>query len=227
MSTRGGSQRIPRPAQVTAGGPAPWADVSHNLDLDQMLDNVADWREPQALGERAHEGQSAVLALLYERSGDPHLLLTRRSEHLRSHTSEVAFPGGRVELDDRSLWHTALRESHEEVGLRADSVQRVGALDTFVTVGSNSLVHPFVGTSPTPHGLAAEPSEVAAILEVPVAELLHVEVWREELWPIPDGTIRPMTFFELSGDTVWGATAAMVRQLLMIALGLPNASLAR
>jgi 8-oxo-dGTP pyrophosphatase MutT (NUDIX family) len=227
MSKRGGSQRIPRPAEVAAGGPAPWADRDHDLDLSRMLSNVEGWREPRASTGRPHNGQSAVLALLFERSEQPHLLLTRRSEHLRSHTSEVAFPGGRVEDGDGSLWDTALRESHEEVGLAPTVVERVGALDTFVTVGSNSLVHPFVGTAPSPTGLVAEPGEVAAILEVPIAELLDPAVWREELWPMPDETIRPMSFFELEGDTVWGATAAMVRQLLMIALGLPNASLMR
>ncbi|MCH7790092.1 MAG: CoA pyrophosphatase [Acidobacteria bacterium] len=227
MSTRGGSQRIPRPAEVVGGGPAPWADHKDIPDLTQMLENVAEWREPRVFGGPTHDGRSAVLALLYERSGEPHLLLTRRSEHLRSHTSEIAFPGGRAEAGDRSLWHTALRECQEEVGLAPEAVEKVGALDTFVTVGSNSLVHPFVGTAPTPRGLVADPGEVAAILEVPIAELLHPDSWREELWPMPDDTMRPMTFFELHGDTVWGATAAMVRQLLMIALGLPDASLMR
>ncbi len=227
MSKRGGPQRIPRPPQVIPGGAPPWDGLQAELDLEAMLDRIGAWREPVARTDRPHNGQSAVLALLYERAGEPHVLLTRRSKQMRSHTSEVAFPGGRAEDGDESLWHTALRESHEEVALPPSTVTRVGALDTFVTVGSRSLVHPFVGTAPAPENLVPEPGEVAAILEVPVGELLHPEAWREEVWRLPDDTMRTMTFFELHGDTVWGATAAMLRQLLMIALDLPDPSLMR
>jgi hypothetical protein len=69
-----------------------------------------------------------------------------------------------------------------------------------------------------PVDLVASPDEVEAILLVPVSELLLDDVFREELWPIGE-LYRPITFFELEGDTVWGATAAMLRQLLAIATG--------
>jgi hypothetical protein len=75
-----------------------------------------------------------------------------------------------------------------------------------------------------PDALVASPHEVEAILHVPVSELLLDEVFREELWPIGE-LYRPITFFELEGDTVWGATAAMLRQLLAIATGTDDGSL--
>jgi hypothetical protein len=78
-------------------------------------------------------------------------------------------------------------------------------------------VSPMVGVLPgRPTGLVASPDEVESILYVPASELLLDEVFREEIWPIED-QFRVITFFELEGDTVWGATAAMVRQLLAIA----------
>ncbi len=162
--------------------------------------------------------QSAVLVALFDVVGEAHVLLTRRASHLRTHRSEVSFPGGRADDGDASPWHTAVREAHEEVGLDASGARRIGELDRFVTVGSGSLVHPFVAVVEQPGELNPHPGEVEAILRVPLAELLRDDVFREELWPF-EGRYRPITFFELVGDTVWGATAAMLRQLLAVATG--------
>ena len=160
---------------------------------------------------------SAVLVPLYELHGEPMVLLTRRSPTLRAHTHEVAFPGGRHDDTDADHVETALREAEEEVGLDRSLVQIVGALDWFVTGGSGSLVHPFVGLlAESPTDLVANPGEVEAILPVKLSELLLDEVWREERWT-RDGVESPVTFFELYGDTIWGATGNMLRQLLTIA----------
>lgn len=159
-----------------------------------------------------------MLIPLYELDGEPMVLLTRRSPALRSHTHEVSFPGGRHDDDDRDLVTTALREAEEEVALAPASVRVVGELDRFVTGGSGSMVHPFVARlDAPPQGLTPNPGEVEAILEVPLRELLLNEVWREELWSRDGGTAWPVTFFELVGDTVWGATGNMLRQLLTLA----------
>ncbi len=156
--------------------------------------------------------------MLLHGGDDPRVVLTRRSPHLRSHTHEVAFPGGRREPADPDLWHTALREATEEVDLDPAIVEPVGRLDTFVTVGSGSVVVPYVALARRVPDLRPDPSEVEAIRHVPLAVLLEDEVWREEVWPI-DGRDRTVTFFELEGDTVWGATAAVLRQLLALATG--------
>jgi 8-oxo-dGTP pyrophosphatase MutT (NUDIX family) len=164
---------------------------------------------------------SAVLIPLYEEDGVPHVVLTRRSPEMRSHTWEVAFPGGRAD-DGESAWQTALREAHEEIALDPDAVRPIGELDHFVTVGSRSLVHPMVGALGARPHLRAAPAEVDKILHVSLAELLLDEVFREERWPIGEAW-RPITFFELHGNTVWGATAAMLRQLLGVSLGVDDA----
>ena len=162
--------------------------------------------------------QSAVLVPLYEAEGEVHVVLTRRSSNLRSHTSEVSFPGGRSD-DGEAPLTTALREAHEEIGLDPQLVRPIGELDMFVTVGSASLVHPMVGALAARPELVPASDEVEHILHVPLSELLADGVFREEIWPIFDRE-RPITFFELYGDTVWGATAAMLRQMLTLAVGL-------
>ena len=171
----------------------------------------------------ADVGQSAVMILLYEHVGQVQVVLTRRSPHLRHHAHEVSFPGGRRDRADADLWHTALREAAEEVAIDPDSVRRIGELDSFMTVGSRTLVHPFVVVTDHCPDLTASPDEVESIIHVSLDELLLDEVWREELWLIPAlGEIQAVTFFELVGDTVWGATASMLRQLLAIVTGVDD-----
>ncbi len=148
------------------------------------------------------------------------MILTRRAAHLRTHSREVAFPGGGHEPGDTDLWETACREAHEEIGLDPAAVVRIGELDPFFTVGSDSLVFPYVAELPggRPPGLRPDPGEVEKILDVPLSDLLDPEAYRQELWP-RGGTLRPISFFEIPGDTIWGATAAILRQLLLLATG--------
>jgi hypothetical protein len=93
--------------------------------------------------------------------------------------------------------------------------RRIGQLDPFTTVGSGSWVTPLVGALPGSPVLRASEDEVEHVLVVRLTDLLHPDIYREELWPIA-GADRPVTFFDLVGDTIWGATAAMLRQLLTI-----------
>lgn len=163
---------------------------------------------------------SAVLVLLYEHRGQPYVVLTRRGRHLRRHACEVAFPGGHREDSDSDLWATALREAREEIALDPTSVKPLGRLGNFVTVKSRELVCPFVGLAEQRPDLVASATEVEAVLHVPIRELLSEAVWREEIWVLEPGSPeRTMTFFELADDTVWGVTAAILRQLLAVVTG--------
>ena len=220
---RGGPQHIPRPAGARAGAAAPWGDLApgeRRVDLDALRERLRDRREPQ---EPPSGGRlSAVLIPLYAHLDEPHVILTRRAAHLRTHGHEVAFPGGGREPGDADLWETALRETREEIGLDPATAVRIGELDPFFTVGSDSLVHSYVAELPAgrPGGLRPDPSEVEKILHVPLRDLLDPDVYRQELWP-RDGTLRPINFFEIPGDTIWGATAAILRQLLTLATAAP------
>ena len=218
---RGAPQEIPRPEGWLPGEPPPWAALEdRSLTLDGIL-GVMDGRRPVGIRglPRGDEREAGVLVALYDdpAGGGPHVVLTRRSPSLASHAHEVSFPGGRRDPGDPDLWATALREAAEEIGLDPRLPRLVGRLDPLVTVGSRSLIHPFVAVLPGPPTLVPNADEVEAVLLVPLAELLEDEVYREEEWArfeVP----WIITFFELEGDTVWGATAAMLRQLLALSL---------
>ena len=210
------------------GGPAPWAHIPQSrrrVTLAGIAEALACQRPPQSVGSAGDSiGRSAVLCLLYERPDGVYMVLTRRSPRLRHHAHEVAFPGGRHEPGDADLWTTAVREAQEEVGIDPSTIRRIGELDSFVTVGSRTLVTPFVAVTDHRPALKRDPTEVELIRHVSFHELLLDEVWREEVWPLPHLGLRAVTFFELVGDTVWGATGAMLRQLLAIASGVADAA---
>jgi 8-oxo-dGTP pyrophosphatase MutT (NUDIX family) len=221
---RGGEQVIPRPVNARPGRPAPWAHLEpsqRELTLDEVREALASAGPPVRSERESLPGidrAAAVLAPLYEHEGELHVVLTRRTWELRAHSGEVSFPGGRQD-DGEDLWQTALREAREEIGLAASGIERLGELDHLATVTSRSFIVPFVAALPGRPETLANPAEVSAILHVPVAELLDPSIFREELWTFPWAEDRPIFFFELVGDTVWGATGAMLRQLLGLATG--------
>lgn len=158
---------------------------------------------------------SAVLVPLFEEDGEAWLLLTRRAQHLRNHRGEVSFPGGRQD-DGEALVDTARREAFEEIGLDPATVEIVGELDHLVTFTSRAAIVPYVGVLPArPIRLKPNPDEVELVLTLPMSELLHEDTFREELWHFFDDE-RPMYFFDVVGDTIWGATARILFELLAL-----------
>jgi 8-oxo-dGTP pyrophosphatase MutT (NUDIX family) len=222
---RGGEQVIPRPENARPGRPAPWAALpapDRRPTLAAVEAALAAAGPPQPSERELSPGidrPAAVLAPLYEEGGEVHVVLTRRTWELRAHSGEVSFPGGRHDDGDRDLWHTALREAQEEIGLDPASVALLGELDHLATVTSRSFIVPYVGLLPGRPATSANPREVSAVLHVPLSELLDPALFREERWTFPWAEDRPIFFFELVGDTVWGATGAMLRQLLGLVTG--------
>jgi 8-oxo-dGTP pyrophosphatase MutT (NUDIX family) len=157
---------------------------------------------------------AAVLAPLFEVEGELRVLLTRRAATLRSHQGEIAFPGGRQEPGE-DLVTAALREAHEEIGLHPSAVDVIGQLDHLSTYVSRFAIAPYVGALDGRPATTPNPAEIARVFDVTIAELLEPGVHRQELWPLPDGD-RVLSFFELEGETVWGATARMLTQLLTL-----------
>jgi 8-oxo-dGTP pyrophosphatase MutT (NUDIX family) len=168
--------------------------------------------------EVASPREAGVLVPLFEESGEARVVLTRRAAHLRSHTGEVAFPGGRLEPGEEAV-AGALREAHEEVGLEPAEVEILGSLAPLETVSSGSRITPFVGVLGRRPHLAPNPAEVARAFDVSLAELVSDGVYREERWDLPGLEDRPMHFFELEDETVWGATARILMELLELVIG--------
>jgi 8-oxo-dGTP pyrophosphatase MutT (NUDIX family) len=150
---------------------------------------------------------AAVLIAVTDRA-EPGVLLTRRSDTLRSHAGQVAFPGGRVDPDDADGIAAALREADEEIGLPPGAVEVVGTVGLFRTVTGFEIT-PVVGVVPPDLPLRPHDAEVAALFEVPLAYLIdpanHIRQTAE--WR---GAMR--TFYEIpwTGQRIWGATAAMI-----------------
>ena len=212
-------QNIPRPPLTKPGGPAPWSylpDTDRRLTLTQMRSRLIAAPPPRS-AEFDVEGSrsAAVLVALYEAGGEPHVILTKRPETMPSHQGEIAFPGGKRDPGDASLVAAALREAHEEVGLEPHHVEVIAELDTIATVASAFTITPFVGLLAAPPVLVPEPWEVVAAFGAPVSDLLGPDAYREEMWHLW-GDYRSMTFFELPGETVWGATARILTRLLTL-----------
>lgn len=211
-------QDIPLPPGSTIGPQAPWYDLAaHQMRFttDDVRVALADVGPPEP-SPREHDRNrlgAAVLACIYDRDGEAWVILTRRTIQLRSHSGEISFPGGRQEPGE-SFEQTARRETIEEIAL-VEPVRFVGELDHLSTITSQSVIVPYVGVlDAPPEDLVPNPGEVDAILDVPLSTLLDPSIYRSEIWRIPGVREHPIFFFDLAEDTVWGATAAMLRQLL-------------
>jgi 8-oxo-dGTP pyrophosphatase MutT (NUDIX family) len=156
---------------------------------------------------------AAVLAPLYEdEEGEVRVVLTKRPDTMPTHAGHISFPGGRAHPQDSGPVATALREAHEEVGIEPDRVEVLGFLPPIDTVEFKPWVVPVVGRVATPLNLVPSEREVARIHTPRLVDLADDGRWRHVPW---NG--HQVWYYDLEGDTLWGATARMVRSLL----GLP------
>lgn len=155
---------------------------------------------------------ASVLIPIVMHEEQPTLLFTQRSAHLTDHAGQVSFPGGRMEASDASPVETALREAEEEIGLPRSQVEVIGSLPEYFT-GTGYRVTPVVGLVKPPVHLRADPDEVAEIFEVPLAFLMDGLNHQLRSIDLPDGYRR--TFYAMPYERffIWGATAAMLRNL--------------
>ena len=151
---------------------------------------------------------AAVLLPLIEHPGGLTLVFTERTDHLLDHPGQVAFPGGRAEPDDRDAVATALRETHEEIGLAPERVELAGHLGPYVT-GTGFHITPVVGFVRPPVEFTPDPYEVAEVFEVPFAFLLD-RVNRKIESTFWKGRERDYYVFDYDGHTIWGVTAGIL-----------------
>lgn len=177
---------------------------------------MAEIRERLARRERAAvEAQEAmrragVLVPLFAREAALWTVFTRRTESVQHHRGQISFPGGGQEPGDATLWHTALRESEEELGIRPEDALALGRLSPLTTV-TNFYVEPFVAAIPQPYVFHPAQAEIAEVLEVPVAALLDPAVLERRRLP---GREEPVLFYHYEDQVIWGATAGMLAELL-------------
>jgi 8-oxo-dGTP pyrophosphatase MutT (NUDIX family) len=154
---------------------------------------------------------ASVLVPIVNRDDGLTMLFTRRAAHLKDHSGQVSFPGGRVAAGDASPEATALREAHEEIGLEPGRVELLGRMPEYHT-RTGFRITPVIGVLTPPLELTPDPNEVEEIFEVPLAFLLdpanHQRQSRE--W---QGELRWFFAMPYQGHYIWGATAGMLVNL--------------
>lgn len=165
------------------------------------------WRDYSAGMEMSDAG---VLCAFIDRP-HPTVLLTRRPSHMRKHSGQVAFPGGRQDPEDEDIIATALREAHEEVGLHPGDVRVIGTVPFYRTVTSYRVT-PVLAVIPPDLDLVPQPSEVARIFEVRCDHLFDPAMQRRQEidW---QGGRRHYWEVLADGERIWGATAGMLRNI--------------
>jgi 8-oxo-dGTP pyrophosphatase MutT (NUDIX family) len=174
--------------------------------VGHLLEDVLARTPPTLLPNELR--QAAVLIALYDHDGAPHLVLTRRSAKLPHHPGQVSLPGGRYEITDGDLKATALRETHEELGIDPERVHVLGRLDDVHARGSDHMIAPYVGVLDGALLAVPSESEIARVIEVPLADLLAADA---TLPPSADDVVAELRY-PLLGEDVWGATARILRR---------------
>jgi 8-oxo-dGTP pyrophosphatase MutT (NUDIX family) len=154
--------------------------------------------------------QSAVLVTVAEREGQLWTVFTRRSDDLRRHAGEISFPGGRLDADDPSLVHTAMREAEEEVGLDPAEVTVLGALPPTPTIATGYAIYPFVATIANDLTWQSSPAEVAELIELPL-KVVRAGYGRRRL--VRRGLPIRTDTYVVGDHLIWGATARILGDL--------------
>jgi 8-oxo-dGTP pyrophosphatase MutT (NUDIX family) len=158
---------------------------------------------------------AAVLIPMLRTDSYWHILFTRRNADLPEHSGQVAFPGGRADPGDKTPEETALREAHEEIGLKPEDVRILGRLHDYITI-TNYHVTPIVGVIPWPYPLSPAVNEVSRIFTIPLSWLCdpsHYELRLREL-PEPHEPVSVVYYNPYDGEVLWGASARFTQALL-------------
>jgi 8-oxo-dGTP pyrophosphatase MutT (NUDIX family) len=181
-------------------------------DLALKIKEILAHRKVKEVAAGPGLTRAAVLLPLFVKDDSCHILFTKRSKKVRYHKGEISFPGGNYDATDEDLLATALREAHEEIGLRPQDVSPLGALDEMMTM-TDFIVSPFVGLIPYPYTFVPSPDEIDEIIILPLVGFLKEGVLREEYRTYNKKTEKVL-FYHSGGHVIWGATARILRQFL-------------
>jgi 8-oxo-dGTP pyrophosphatase MutT (NUDIX family) len=193
--------------------PAGFSRVSSLALLEAALhpDNIIDSEDERDLPQGSDTHRPAAVLIAITNRTEPGVILTQRTPWLRSHAGQVAFPGGKIDLDDADEIAAALREAEEELALPRDQVRIIGKADVYYS-GSGYRITPVIGIIPPDLDLVPNPGEVEDYFEVPLSFLLdptnlakRVGIWQ--------GQERHYYDMQWQGRRIWGVTAGIIANL--------------
>ncbi len=157
--------------------------------------------------------KAAVLMLFYPKNKETHLLLIIRNSYPGVHSSQIAFPGGKVENIDLDLQQTALRETHEEIGIHPKEISIIRDFSSIYIPPSNFMVYPFLGISSNELNFTLQEEEVAGIIEMPLSMLLDDSIIITKFLETSYSKSIEVPVFQVGEHSIWGATAMMLSEL--------------
>lgn len=156
---------------------------------------------------------SAVMALLYRKENEIYICLTKRNKALRHHPGQISFPGGRAEENEiQQPLKTALRETHEEIGIAPAEIELLGSLSPLYVPVSNFMIYPYVGYCEHEPDFVVNHQEVDQLLTIPVRELLNTQNQINQKVNTSLGNI-DVPCYQIDGHIVWGATSMILAEL--------------
>lgn len=160
--------------------------------------------------------KSSVMILFYEKGNEPYLVFIRRPNYNGVHSGQISFPGGRWETTDKSLYHTALRETREEIGINTHKVKYAGKLTDLYIPPSNYIVSPYIGVYEGECSFKPEPAEVAEIIEVPFGFFLETSSLKQVDIMVRGVESLSTPAFVFKENIIWGATAMILNELIVL-----------
>ena len=163
--------------------------------------------------KKVNPREAAIMMLMYPKKGETHLALILRNTYKGVHSSQNAFPGGKVESDDASIEFAALRETHEEIGISADKINVIRPFTPVYIPPSNFMVFPFLGYANHELTFVEEESEVAAMIELSLQDFLDDSIIVNKMMATSYNATILVPAFKIADYYVWGATAMMMSEL--------------
>ena len=204
------------------------------MDFNIFLESIPKIAQEKLLGELSHlkmcpperedlmkninlesikPREAAIMMLFYPKNTKTHLALILRTSYNGVHSSQIAFPGGKVEKFDLNFQETALRETHEEIGISPNIINVIRDFTPIYIPPSNFMVYPFLGFSNSELIFDIDPNEVAGIIELPMTEFLDENIVISKRMSTAYNLEIDVPAFKIQEHIVWGATAMMLSEL--------------
>lgn len=179
---------------------------------NDMIKRINQYNPPSVLLPNSYQEAAVLIPIL--KKEQPELVLTLRADNLSTHSGEVAFPGGKREEQDRNLKQTALRETEEEIALKAPQVEVIGSLQTLVSK-HQLKVKPYIGVVREPVSFHVNQQEIASVFTVPLSYFCntpYTTIQRQEA----TGKVVDVPCYYYEDYKIWGLTAMMIVELINI-----------